>query len=247
MVVCDVSGRNPNVLYELGIRHTLGRPVTIIKDTKTTKIFDIQGIRYVEYDESLRIDKISAVVPLLEETINKTYKSGGPINSLLGVLRPDDERAIRPAEPKAEEPATNGKDRLFGKVVQWSIENGRGRIIPVNSDENFYVNKALISHVGELEVGDSVWFTPRAAVSEGMNRKASCVVAEGYFLDGFVSSVKDDFGFMSVSDATGDTIAVYFLHAPDLGLSRGDRVRVQVSSNAEGPMGTNLEVVAKAS
>ena len=30
MAIFDLSGRNPNVLYELGVRHALKKPVTII-------------------------------------------------------------------------------------------------------------------------------------------------------------------------------------------------------------------------
>jgi hypothetical protein len=58
MAICDLSGRNPNVLYELGIRQAFNLPVTLIKDQKTNRIFDIQGFRDVEYDESLRIDNV---------------------------------------------------------------------------------------------------------------------------------------------------------------------------------------------
>ncbi len=53
MVVCDLSGRNANVLYELGIRQAFNRPVTLIRDSRTPTIFDIQGLRDLEYDETL--------------------------------------------------------------------------------------------------------------------------------------------------------------------------------------------------
>ena len=59
MVLCDFSARNPNVMYELGIRHAFNKPVVLIRDKKTDKIFDIQGLRYAEYDESLRIDSVN--------------------------------------------------------------------------------------------------------------------------------------------------------------------------------------------
>ena len=45
MVLCNLSSKNPNVLYELGIRQAFNLPVTIIKDKSTSRIFDIQGIR----------------------------------------------------------------------------------------------------------------------------------------------------------------------------------------------------------
>lgn len=53
IVICDLSARNPNVMYELGIIHAFNKSVVLIKDIRTEKIFDIQGLRYSEYDESL--------------------------------------------------------------------------------------------------------------------------------------------------------------------------------------------------
>jgi hypothetical protein len=87
MALCDLSSRNPNVLYELGIRQAFNKPVTLIKDTVTVRIFDISGFRDVEYDESLRIDTTQSGVPLIAETIKNTYESqGSEINSLIGLL-----------------------------------------------------------------------------------------------------------------------------------------------------------------
>ncbi|EGI75589.1 hypothetical protein HGR_15494 [Hylemonella gracilis ATCC 19624] len=75
MVVCDFSGRNPNVMYELGIRHAFNKPVVLIKDRRTEKIFDIQGLRYAEYDEILRIDTVKKDVARITAAIEETSKS----------------------------------------------------------------------------------------------------------------------------------------------------------------------------
>ncbi|MCL2651945.1 MAG: hypothetical protein FWD60_13120 [Candidatus Azobacteroides sp.] len=40
IIVCDVSGRNPNVMFELGIRLAFDKPTIIIKDDKTSYSFD---------------------------------------------------------------------------------------------------------------------------------------------------------------------------------------------------------------
>jgi len=42
IALCDLSSRNPNVLYELGIRHSFNLPVTVIRkrdEYSTSKIF----------------------------------------------------------------------------------------------------------------------------------------------------------------------------------------------------------------
>lgn len=75
MILCDISTKNPNVMYELGIRHAFGKPVAIIKDKETEKIFDVQGLRYYEYNESLRIDTVKNDVGKIKEIILKTFNA----------------------------------------------------------------------------------------------------------------------------------------------------------------------------
>lgn len=48
-VICDCTGRNPNVFYEIGIAHTLGRDVILIAQSQADIPFDLRHLRYVEY------------------------------------------------------------------------------------------------------------------------------------------------------------------------------------------------------
>lgn len=50
MAVCDMSNRNPNVLYELGLRQAYDKPVVLMQDDKTERIFDVSGISTVSYN-----------------------------------------------------------------------------------------------------------------------------------------------------------------------------------------------------
>lgn len=93
MSVCDLSNQNPNVLYELGIRQAFNKPVALIKDSKTNRVFDIQGFRDLEYDENLRIDNVQEIIENLAEIIKITYNEReNQINSLVKLL------GISPAE-----------------------------------------------------------------------------------------------------------------------------------------------------
>lgn len=49
IVVCDCTGRNPNVFYEAGIAHTLGREVILITQSEHDIPFDLRHLRYVRY------------------------------------------------------------------------------------------------------------------------------------------------------------------------------------------------------
>lgn len=49
IVVCDCSGRNPNVFYEAGIAHTLGREVILITQSEADIPFDLRHLRHIQY------------------------------------------------------------------------------------------------------------------------------------------------------------------------------------------------------
>lgn len=49
VVICDCTGRNANVFYEMGIAHTLGREVIPITQNEADIPFDIRHIRHVPY------------------------------------------------------------------------------------------------------------------------------------------------------------------------------------------------------
>ena len=47
IVVCDVSGKNPNVMFELGLRLAFDKPTVIVKDDKTSYSFDTAPIEHL--------------------------------------------------------------------------------------------------------------------------------------------------------------------------------------------------------
>lgn len=49
VVICDCTGRNPNVFYEMGIDHTLGREVILVTQSDQDIPFDVRHLRYVRY------------------------------------------------------------------------------------------------------------------------------------------------------------------------------------------------------
>lgn len=49
IVICDCTGRNPNVFYEAGIAHSLGKDVILITQNAADIPFDLRHLRYVTY------------------------------------------------------------------------------------------------------------------------------------------------------------------------------------------------------
>jgi len=50
MVVADLTGRNPNVFYELAIRHAIRRPYVQLIDQNEPLPFDVAGIRTIQFN-----------------------------------------------------------------------------------------------------------------------------------------------------------------------------------------------------
>lgn len=75
IVIAELTGRNTNVFYEVGLAHTLGKPVIIITRNEEDVPFDLKALRYRYYNteepfwgENLKQVIEDMIVELLEET-----------------------------------------------------------------------------------------------------------------------------------------------------------------------------------
>ena len=75
IVICDVSGSNPNVLFELGMRLAFDKPTIIIKDDRTKYMFDTSMIEHLEYPSDLRYNKLLEFKKSLQSKLIKTYEA----------------------------------------------------------------------------------------------------------------------------------------------------------------------------
>lgn len=75
VIVCDVSSKNPNVMFELGMRLAFDKPVIIIKDENTKYSFDSSVIEHLTYPTSLRYDDIKKFKEDLVKKVEVTHKN----------------------------------------------------------------------------------------------------------------------------------------------------------------------------
>ena len=80
VVVCDVSGKNPNVMFELGMRLAFDKPTIIVKDDKTSYSFDTSPIEHLNYPRDLRFAQIVDFKTKLADKVKNTHNkaSGDP-------------------------------------------------------------------------------------------------------------------------------------------------------------------------
>ena len=75
IVICDVSSKNPNVMFELGLRLAFDKPTIIIKDELTGFSFDTGIIEHIPYPSSLRFSQIVNFKSELIKRIKATYET----------------------------------------------------------------------------------------------------------------------------------------------------------------------------
>ena len=88
VVVADLTGHNPNVFYELGVRHALNKHVILIKNQNDKRPFDIQAINIIDYsslDDPKEMQKLkNNVVEYIENIMSKPEEVDFPLISILG-------------------------------------------------------------------------------------------------------------------------------------------------------------------
>ncbi|MEN6620453.1 MAG: hypothetical protein ABFD50_02735 [Smithella sp.] len=102
LVLCDVTGKNPNVNYELGVAHALGKPAIIITQSINDVPFDYKHLRVISYDLK-HVDWAKE----LESAITKT---------VLSVLN-DPKRALAWSIEHAETPSCSETKDIFQEIV----------------------------------------------------------------------------------------------------------------------------------
>ncbi|KLT64741.1 hypothetical protein [Pedobacter sp. BMA] len=74
IVIVDVSGKNPNVMFELGLRLAFDKATIVVIDDQTDISFDTGPIEHLIYPRDLRHGKIIIFKEQLKKKIIATYK-----------------------------------------------------------------------------------------------------------------------------------------------------------------------------
>ena len=127
LIVADLSGKNPNVMYELGLAHSAQKPVVMLAQRDADVPFDLSHVRYLKYD----VQDLSALRRNLTERIKATLSI--PVSGLqrffpeLEIMRPDDVENLRYLRQRACRITVNAypptadvffNDKYIGKTPQ---------------------------------------------------------------------------------------------------------------------------------
>lgn len=156
IVVCDVSGKNPNVMFELGMRLTFDKPTIIIKDDYTNYSFDISSIRHEEYPRDLRYNLIQDFKEKLAKRIKETvlaYKDNNYTTFLkhfknLQIKAPE----LETKEVSINEVVLNKLDIITKRLSR--IENDRTKkedAQPLSLALQIFLNESFQEYINSLD------------------------------------------------------------------------------------------------
>lgn len=138
IIVCDVSGKNPNVMFELGIRLAFDKPTIIVKDDKTDYSFDTAPIEHVSYPRDLRFGEIVNFKKRLKEKIVNTYNLSQKDESYTTFLKNFGEFKVA----KIDEKEMDFENFVLDELKDLKILLTRYRARPLSLDRSRSIRRA---------------------------------------------------------------------------------------------------------
>ena len=152
MALCDLSGLNPNVLFELGIRQAYQKPVALVIDDETESPFDVAQLRAFTYGRALRIGQATVDLSEIKEAVRATAEEPSE-SSLSSIARLAAATiASKPMDPVSYIDMLRREVSLLRADVQ-QITHGRGRgPQPRQTEDHLQASAlAMIEHGGPFD------------------------------------------------------------------------------------------------
>lgn len=157
LTIADLTDGNPNVYYEVAIRHAVKKPIVHLIKSGQTPRFDIQGMRAIPIDNDLEV--ASKAVISLKNQVKKFEKDSDCLTTPIS-------QAINLAEiNKSADPSTQALGNLDRKLTE-ILNRLPGRSVPDDPPatfeavrkQEFVVNviKKLIMSVGPYSIDDVI-------------------------------------------------------------------------------------------
>lgn len=156
IIVCDVSNKNANVMFELGMRLAFNKPVVIVKDDKTDYSFDTGNIQHEPYRKDLRHSTVEKFIDDLSRKIVKTYEASqkDDYQSFLSYFGKFEVAKVENksiAESEAIEQVLNKMTVLESQIKNLSLFNHELPINTITSTDNLIIDYTL-QYIGKLPV-----------------------------------------------------------------------------------------------
>ncbi|MEO1815322.1 MAG: hypothetical protein ABGU93_07035 [Acetobacterium sp.] len=149
MALCDLSTRNPNVLFELGLRQAFDLPVVLVQEEGTPRIFDIANFSTIDYRNKRIIDEVEEDRKRITDGIKETKINTKGINSIIKLLRIEKATAIDESHPTENDTINFMLNAVLNRIDK--LEVGINNVNKINPDfSNEQISK-LMSEIKYLK------------------------------------------------------------------------------------------------
>lgn len=176
LVITNLTGLNPNVMYELGVRHSARLPVISLAEEGTSLPFDISDERTIFYKNDMA--GTTRLIPSLEKMINEALADQEPDNP---VYRAAKNRIMKDLQPQGDFQSymLDRLDRFESMLQRQSIEKlepyirgyevkaiFKDKEIPKNEKDKLIIELHIKGGVGSTETDSkSIRFNTRSEQS----------------------------------------------------------------------------------
>ncbi|HEX8391799.1 MAG TPA: hypothetical protein VF665_05500 [Longimicrobium sp.] len=250
IVIADLTGKNANVMYELGLCHALWKRVVLLSQNRDDIPFDLRQWRVIWYDFSfsgaarLKDDLHRAITALRQEQVTESEMI--PLKSVRVPGHIVSHPAQSPYSPTSSSfPPKNESEWLHGEITTWKADEHYG-FIRSGTEDFFFTAHGLFAEDMNVREGAPVIFTPADPYPGKRNRRALKVFVHGYEMRGRVSRAPTPdgrYGFAEIEGQRKERHSLFFI--PKLGerIERGEIVECTICDSPKGPVGKDAHVV----
>lgn len=155
IVVVDISAKNPNVMFELGLRLAFDKPTILIKDDKTSYNFDTSPIEHLNYPRDLRFTQILEFKAELTNKIKTTYDAStksADYTTFLKHFGTFKVAKINTAEVPVDEFVLQQLEDIQSQLKSLSVQNKRSVYTSEESSLDREIERAIKEYAYEKKI-----------------------------------------------------------------------------------------------
>lgn len=176
IIICDVSTKNPNVMFELGLRLAFDKPIVLIKDNETDYIFDTNPLEHLSYPRNLNYSDILNFQKSLKVKVINTFKSSKDGSKTFSYLEAFGKFEVKKIKTESVD-INEGFEKIINKIDQLEKRIIKQEAININNR----------SFVNELSLAD-MERQREINLKRKLNKNGTSYTTAKKFVDDFLSS-----------------------------------------------------------